>query len=88
MIGALVALTELDLSRTNIEGTLNINDRKNPYSKLWFSQANDHRLWYDSNPRTTRAHFAGSIPPEIGALVALTYLSLYSTNVEGASGLI
>ena len=39
----------------------------------------------DSNPRTTRAHFTGSIPPEIGALVALTYLGLQYTNVEGAS---
>ena len=44
----------------------------------------DHRLQYDSNLRTTlRARFTGSIPNEIGALVALTYLDLGSTSIEG-----
>ena len=57
--------------------------------RLWLVQANDHRLQYDSNLRTTLcAHFTGSIPPEIGALVALTNLNLALTNVEGASRLI
>ena len=50
-----------------------------------FSRHRDHRLRYESNPRTTRAHFTGSIPPEVGALVALTDLNLAGTKVEGAS---
>ena len=44
----------------------------------------DHRLQYESNFRTTlRARFTGSIPNEIGALVALTYLDLSVTSIEG-----
>ena len=50
-----------------------------------FQENDDHKLRCDSNPRTTRAHFTGSIPPEIGALVALTRLDLSYTDVEGAS---
>ena len=50
------------------------------------SRLHDHRSQYDSNLRATlRAHCTGLIPNEIGALVALTYLSLAITIVEGAS---
>jgi hypothetical protein len=54
--------------------------------QLWFFQHRDHKLRFDSN--ATRTHFTGSIPPEIGALVALTNLDVSWTKVEGASGLI
>jgi hypothetical protein len=55
------------------------------YFHYGFPRHRDHRLRYESNPRTTRAHFTGSIPPEIGALVALKDLDLSATNIEGAS---
>ena len=72
-------LTGLYLYGTGILKTLIPN--------YFFSRHDDHTLRCDSNPRTTRAHFTGSIPREIGALVALTNLNLYETKVEGASGL-
>ena len=82
-----LGITKIDYATCN-EGSLQI------LGVTWLSvniplfRQHDHRLRYDSNPRTTRAHFTGSIPPEIGALVALTTLYLQGTKVEGASGLI
>ena len=84
----------LSLGYTRIEGTLKIKEMKiyitvKPlFQTMVFPRHRDHRLRYESNPRTTRAHFTGSIPPQIGALAALKFLNLQETNVEGASGLL
>ena len=80
-IGKLAGLQVLGLSYTGISGTI----VKTNIPNYGFPRQHDHRLRYDSNPRATRAHFTGSIPPEIGALVALKSLDLSYTDVEGAS---
>ena len=40
---------------------------------------------YDSDPRLAHSHVTGSIPKEIGALVALTFLDLRQSSIEGTS---
>ena len=81
-IGNLVQLEQLYLDNTKLSGTCAV---PLPLGYYGWSRHDDHKLRCDSNPRTTRAHFTGSIPPEIGGLVALTYLGLFGTSVEGAS---
>ena len=60
----------------------------NPYSKRWFSKrVMIQRSDTDTPPPYTHSrdsyHNSGSIPKEIGALVALTYINLRGTSIEG-----
>ena len=78
-MGDLLNLQDLRLWKTKLSGERPL--RLSCHNSRW----HDHRVQYDSNLRITRAHLTGSIPKELGSLVALTSLNLGGTKLEGSS---